>query len=819
MILVGLQAARAQCDDITLTFAATHVTCNGAANGAINLTVTGGVEPYNYQWSQNGTALSPGIGQDLSGIAAGVYVVTVTDAEDCVQTITVLISQPTALAVTAILQTIPAPVILAEVSGGVAPYTYVWSPVLVTSQVLIIPQPGVYMVTVTDANGCSAVSAPVIVADTPVLTASITNLSDDCEGPILQGNSSGGTPPFTYAWTGPNGFAIANTQNVIAPISGWYTLVVTDATGTTATAQEMVSIFTNSACGRLHGRVVQDVQPADCQAGAAEPPLGGWLVRAVSAVDTFYGVTRTDGHFYLAAALGEYTVDVIAPNTLWQVCQTALPALLIAVGDTVEVGDFAVKKEFSCPAMNVSIGVSQLRRCFSNNYYYVIYCNEGTELAEDAFVVVTLDPFLTFLNSAQPHTNLGGGQIRFDLGDVAVGGCGGFNFQVYVSCDAVLGQAHCTEAHIYPDSTCVPTSPEWSGASLQLTSECTGDSVRFMIRNVGVGAMLEAVEYIVVEDGVMLMQAPVQLGVGESQTASFPANGSTWRMEMEQVAGHPGLSQPSLSVEGCSTTPSFSTGFVTQFPNDDADPWLDIDCTTNIGSFDPNDKQGFPIGYGPTHYIRPGTDLEYLIRFQNTGTDTAFTVRVVDTLSQWLDHTSIRPGASSHAYTFDLSGTGIATFLFENILLPDSNVNQVASNGFVKFSIRQRADVPLETDIFNSAAIYFDFNEPVITNQVAHRIGENFISVGLWQPVQPSYAVNVSPNPFGEATFLTVQGLANPEGLLLQVFDFQGKKVREMESEGKVFKLKRGDWPSGVYFFSVRQKGEIVGNGKLVVQE
>jgi hypothetical protein len=219
LIFFGLQAARAQCD-ITLSTVVTYVTCNGAANGAINLSVAGGVEPYNYQWSYNGTPQPPGLGPNLSNLQAGTYSVTVTDAEGCMQATTALVLQPTALVVTATFQTIPAPVILAEVSGGVAPYTYAWSPGFATSQVLIIPQPGVYTVTVTDANGCSAVSAPVTVADTPPLTASITNLSDDCEGPILQANISGGTPPYAYSWTGPIGLAVANTQNIIAPISG-----------------------------------------------------------------------------------------------------------------------------------------------------------------------------------------------------------------------------------------------------------------------------------------------------------------------------------------------------------------------------------------------------------------------------------------------------------------------------------------------------------------------------------------------------------------------------------------------------------------------
>ncbi|MCB0556652.1 MAG: hypothetical protein KDD02_24110, partial [Phaeodactylibacter sp.] len=64
-----------------------------------------------------------------------------------------------------------------------------------------------------------------------------------------------------------------------------------------------------------------------------------------------------------------------------------------------------------------------------------------------------------------------------------------------------------------------------------------------------------------------------------------------------------------------------------------------------------NDKQGFPRGYGDEHYIYPGTDLEYLVRFQNTGNDTAFLVVIRDTLSEFLDIATVRPGAASHPYT------------------------------------------------------------------------------------------------------------------------------------------------------------------------
>ena len=414
---------------------------------------------------------------------------------------------------------------------------------------------------------------------------------------------------------------------------------------------------------------------------------------------------------------------------------------------------------------------------------------------------------------------MGNNLLRFEVGDLDVAQCGFFYLQVQVSCQAALGQTHCTEARIYPNGNCVPPDQNWSGASLRVTSRCNPDSVRFNIKNVGQADMQSASDYIVVEDAVMLMQAPFQLASGDSTVVSVPANGSTWRVEVTQAPFHPGLSAPALSVEGCSNTSSFSTGFVTQFPNDEADPWVDIDCTQNTGSYDPNDKQGFPVGYGTEHYIRPGTELEYLIRFQNTGTDTAFTVRIADTLSLWLDPASIRPGVSSHPYTFNLTGHGIAEFLFENILLPDSNVNQIGSNGFVKFSIYPKADAPLESLIENAAAIYFDFNEPVITNTTYHRLGENFMLVGAWQPQRPEYRVSVSPNPFSGTARLEVTGLTSGQPLHLQIIDLQGVIIHEETASGPVITLQKSGLPTGMYLFKLDQKGVLIGSGKLVVRD
>src|SRR5206468_3940716 len=116
-----------------------------------------------------------------------------------------------------------------------------------------------------------------------------------------------------------------------------------------------------------------------------------------------------------------------------------------------------------------------------------------------------------------------------------------------------------------------------------------------------------------------------------------------------------------------------------------------LDSGIVTGSRDPNSKHVFPEGIGPNGYIL-ATDsvLRYTIHFQNNGTDTCFTVVVVDTLPGYLDPGTVIPGAADHPYTFDLSGNGVCTWRFDHILLPDSNTNEPASNGYLNFTIHQR---------------------------------------------------------------------------------------------------------------------------------
>jgi uncharacterized repeat protein (TIGR01451 family) len=564
------------------------------------------------------------------------------------------------------------------------------------------------------------------------------------------------------------------------------------------------------------GRVSADIN-SNCLAEDSEVSLPGWLVEVTdqSTQVKYYSTTNSLGYYSMYCPWGEYQIRALAPNQLWENCDPTQSTISPITLSSITTHNISSSPVVNCPALEVNLGTGILRRCFENQYV-VNYANQGTATAIGAYVKVTLDPLFEYLSSSIPVAQVIGNDYYFMLGDVGVGQSGSFTIQFTVSCDSDLGQTHCTSAHIFPDTICgvsTLTIPQ-----LTLSAECAGDEVIFTITNNG-ASMTEAVDYVVIED-VMVQKSTgsIQLAAGASQTVVLPADGATLRMELEQVAGFPLPYLITESIEGCGTSASGTTsqGIITQFSLDDEAPYIDEDCRENVGAFDPNDKQGFPRGMDEERRIRPGQPLDYLIRFQNTGTDTAFTVVILDTLdTQVFDMTTLRPGPSSHNCLYEILGTGVIRWTFNNIMLPDSNVNEAASHGFVKFMIQPKMELPYGTTIRNSAAIYFDFNEPIITNQTLHTINELYPSAV--RPDLKARPVQIIPNPASDRlTIVTPKLSESTEGQLL-LYNSQGRLVHTQRTMGHTHKIDIARLPQGIYAFEILTSNHSTASGRFVI--
>jgi uncharacterized repeat protein (TIGR01451 family) len=140
-------------------------------------------------------------------------------------------------------------------------------------------------------------------------------------------------------------------------------------------------------------------------------------------------------------------------------------------------------------------------------------------------------------------------------------------------------------------------------------------------------------------------------------------------------------------------------------------------------AYDPNDKTGVPWGTGVEGLINSNTEyIDYTIRFQNTGNDTAQVIKIIDQLDVNLDFSSVQLLATSHSVYISVNQSGIIEFLFDNIMLPDSSVNQSMSHGFVKFRVPIIENTPIGTQIHNFASIFFDENPAVVTNTEVHTL-------------------------------------------------------------------------------------------------
>ncbi|HOM41666.1 MAG TPA: gliding motility-associated C-terminal domain-containing protein, partial [Bacteroidales bacterium] len=288
-------------DSIVIGMSVTDVRCFGEANGAVDITVTGGTPNYTFLWSNGETT------EDISGLSGGKYTIAVTDANGCVATAEADVAEPAqSLVATAVVTDVlcygeSTGAVDVTVTGGTAPYTFLWNNGATTEDLTGIPA-GNYSVTVTDAHGCTAFTGGTVSQPATGMSASVTVTDVLCNG----GNNGAvdltvtdGTAPYTFLWN--NGATTEDLTNVTA---GSYSLSITDATGCTIVQNAQV---TEPPALSVEATVVNATCPDTRDGSITLTITGGTPPYTALWSDGVTGITRSAGD-------STYTVIVVDNN-------------------------------------------------------------------------------------------------------------------------------------------------------------------------------------------------------------------------------------------------------------------------------------------------------------------------------------------------------------------------------------------------------------------------------------------------------------------------------------------------------------------------
>lgn len=833
---------------ITINVSSVNSNCS-QANGSATAIPSGGNAPYTYMWSPSG-----GIGATATNLVPGTYTITVTDANGCVATNTVLVGNNSGPVVN-----IPTPSTLCQGGGvqlspnvfnGNPPYTFMWSPAnSLSSSVILNPvaSPTVtttYTLVVTDSWGCSAfASVTVSVHPGMTLSTSVTNASCNQSNGSATANLTGGTGPFNYQWS--NGATTALNSSIPA---GSYTITVTDgASGCTVSAVANVSnnggpsvstsTVPSSCANSSNGSITASASgnaPPFSYSWLTSPPVNNASMSSLAPGTYTVQVTDNAGCISFAQdVVGQLSGNLYLYATTSSPSNCGTPtgaAYATAMGGTPPYNYLWSNNSTSSTVSGLLSGLYSITVTDANG------CVQSGSTSIGAMCVNVvrgrvyndLNGNCVFDNGDQPTANV---LVRAMPGNYYYNTDSAGYFSAWLfqpgnyTVDAVGLNSPYTVSVCPPGGTYTINFPSLGDTvsnqdfsrqilpniqDLVLTMASgiarPGFQQYYTIQYSNVGSVTVSDTIFFHHDSILSLLASSPAMDGYNAPDGYwlfnnlqPGQSGTIYVTMQvptiQNGGYLGRSligNARIEPTATDTTPV----------NNGDDEWDIIQ-----GSYDPNLKESWaPHMDSLGNILLSDSTLSYTIHFQNTGTDTAFTVVVIDTLPPQLDITTLVPGASSHPYTLGVRGAqgqNELTFTFNNILLPDSFVNEPRSHGFVKFKITTLPGQTLGTVISNSAANYFDFNLPVLTNTVNNTI------VGPLS-VHPSQTggmtITVAPNPLDESATLSFGSSCSFD---LTLYDVTGRIVlRSGKQQGNSYVIRRNGLGSGVYICRVNVNGE-----------
>ena len=762
----------------------TPATCSHA-DGIIRLTAINTVGPYDFEWSTGVQHLGLASGVDsVSQVAAGTYSCIVTNGNGCFvsaggagtsqQGLYVYANSPITATATATPSNCFDGTATIVATNGTAPYTYVWSttPVQFTQTATGL-SPGYAICTVTDAVGCtrqqyvSVPAGPNYLQATSNITSAVCGISQGAVNMTV----TGGVTPYSYLWS--NG---STTEDQTGIPAGSYSVVITDGQGCSLTAYKyvpeistVVANITSSYpdCSLANGSATAAVT------GGTAPYTYVWSPGMITTSSLtgiapgYYYVTVTDAN---GCSDNDY-VHIQLPEA----CRVHIRGRIfndLNGNCTLEANEGVLS--------NVLVNATP-------GYHY------GSTDA-NGYYDIEVDPGMYDLTAYAPNhwsqiCPMGPMTISVDA-SAAGQSVSGNNF--YMQPDSIFNDL---QVYLY-------SGPARPGFPLNWYAN---------VRNAGTTTLSTGLQ---VQHDALATYSGAYPAVGSYNAATRTA---FWNLPpMNPQASWNYQLYTTLSTTAVLGDSVHGTATLT-FAGSDINPINNTSDYARLisGSYDPNDKAVSPRGLGEEGMILYNDSLlKYTVRFQNTGTDTAFTVVVRDTLDASLDVPSFRLEGSSHAMTYSISDEGVVTFTFANILLPDSFVNEAGSHGVLSYFIKRKMDIPFGTEIQNTAYIYFDFNAPIVTNTTRNTLFDP--TVGIQQISGMHFSLQ--PNPTADRSMIQLQ-MDLASDVQVSVLDVSGRLLLNRN----LGKLAAGEhqWqldplPAGAYLIRI-QAGRSIQTKRLVV--
>lgn len=602
---------------------------------------------------------------------------------------------------------------------------------------------------------------------------------------------------FPNAVTGPNGGPNSQDEPVIPVHSGEvYYIVVSNF----SSSQSGYSIdFSPSTielghCSFIYGSVYLD-NNTNCDLDPSDNGLQHQVVYALPG--PYYSLSDANGLYRIGIPSGltgtyQLFTQPLSP-ALVQECPANPSFLTVNVTNTDSLypgNNFAYIPDpviaNPCPALTVSNASSGLYLLCCGGSRTVRICNNGSATATNVMLDLEyMDNNITLASATYQYTTTPapyiqvGNHFYFSLPNLAVGECITLDIDEQLLNMNADGQTTCVNAHVTPDAPCGPPSIGWDGSNVSLNSQCSNGTVIFTLLNMGVGNMNSPLNYTVYQGANVIDNGTFQLAAGQNTTRAYAGDGDFFVMQAQQSAGNPYGIQPAGFVENCGDTTFVQSVSYNNFAQGDQPDPIDMDCVTIFNSYDPNDKQAVPSGLGVQHFINSYDDIEYKIRFQNTGTGPAQKVVLVDTLDSHLEILTLQVGASNYDYTAELVGNGVLVFTFNNINLPPASADSLGSIGFITYRIAQKWDNPISYTINNTAYIYFDLNPAIVTNTVFHNVKDNFETALAETIGKNSLGVIIYPNPTQSNITVSLSNLKATETYSLSIYNSAGALVKQ----------------------------------------